>query len=311
MNLKLFDLHCDTPLALYQNSYSLDSSPAHVSLDKAGGFNEYSQIMAFWSDCRISDETTFAAFHKMADYLNFEVERLDERVAYARSRDELDHIEGKTKIMLSVEDARLLCGRLDRLRVLYARGVRFLIPVWGGSSIIGGAHDTSEGLTEFGRSVIAECHRLGIVTDISHASEQTAEEMLNAAEEAGRSIMASHSNAYSVHPHSRNLRDAQFERIKGLDGIVGISLCGLHLTSKEASTITDVIRHIEHYLSLGGDDTLALGCDFDGTDYLPTELRCIEDMPRLAEELARLNYTDTQIDKLFYANANRFVTKNI
>lgn len=311
MEHRLFDLHCDTPVKLYQNNYHLDNSKGHVSLQKSSILSDYTQIMAFWSDCRISDDAAFFAFHKAADYLNFELEQLDEEASYARSNRDLQKGKTKNKILLSVEDARLLCGRLDRLNVLHARGVRFLIPVWSGSSIIGGAHDTVEGLTDFGKSVIDECHKLGIITDISHASKKTAEEMLNKAEEQKKSIMASHSNAYSVFPHSRNLSDAQFERVKKLGGVVGISLCGLHLTDKETSTIDDVVRHIEHYLSLGGEETVALGCDFDGTDYLPRELQSISDIPRLAETLARLNYTDTQIDKIFYANARRFVSENL
>lgn len=311
MKLRLFDLHCDTPMKIYQNNYSLDGSQGQLSLDKLEVFESFAQIMAFWADCRIADDTSFFAFHKAADYLNFEVERLDERVAYARNSAEFDRIETKGKLLLSVEDARILTGRLDRLRVLHARGVRFLIPVWGGSSIIGGAHDTYEGLTEFGKSVIDECHRLGIITDISHASEKTAEGMLDSAETAGKSVMASHSNAYSVCPHTRNLRDRQFERVKKLGGIVGISLCALHLSGNETATVDDVIRHIEHYLSLGGENTVALGCDFDGTDFLPDELKCVSDMPCLAERLAQLNYTDSQIDRLFYANAEHFIKENL
>ncbi len=311
MEIRLFDLHCDTPIKLYQNNFHLDNSQGHISLEKVSSFSDYTQIMAFWSDCRIADDAAFFAFHKAADYLNFELERLDKEASYARSDADLCQSKTKNKILLSVEDARLLCGRLDRLKVLHARGVRFLIPVWGGSSVIGGAHDTSEGLTHFGKEVISECHRLGIITDISHASQKTAEEMLDAAEAAHKSIMASHSNSYSVLPHSRNLRDTQFERVKRLGGIVGISLCGLHLTSNEKSSLDDVVKHIEHYMSLGGEDTVALGCDFDGTDYLPDELKSVADMPHLAERLGQLGYTDKQIDKIFYANARRFISENL
>ena len=84
MKLKLFDLHCDTPSALYRNNFHLDSSPAAVSLDKVSDFSDYAQIMAIWSDCRIADNTAFFAFHKIADYLNFEVERLDGEYAWFR-----------------------------------------------------------------------------------------------------------------------------------------------------------------------------------------------------------------------------------
>lgn len=296
---------------MYTNNYHLASSPLSVSLDKLSCYDEAVQIGAIWSDSRISDEFAFAAFHKIVDYLNFEVEALDERVGYVRSREQFEKAEGKTRLLLSVEDARLLCGRLDRLKILYARGVRFLIPVWGGSSIIGGAHDTSEGLTEFGKEVIKSCFELGIITDISHASVKTAEEMLDLAEGANKSIMASHSNSYSVCKHTRNLNDAQFERIKRLGGIVGISLHAPHLTDKESCDVDDVVKHIEHYLSLGGEEVVALGCDFDGTDSLPQNLKNVSQLPLLAERLAGLNYSDGLIDKIFYSNAKNFTMKNI
>jgi len=296
---------------MYANNFHLDNSIAHVSLDKLSAFDDYAQVMAIWSNNKIADDTAFFAFHKIADYLNFEVERLDNDFTYVRSKEQFERERGKKKIFLSVEDARILCGRLDRLNVLYARGVRFLIPVWGGSSIIGGAHDTDEGLTEFGKSVINECHMLGIITDISHASEKTAAEMLEAAELAGKTVMASHSNSYSVCHHSRNLKDAQFERIKKLGGVVGVSLHAPHLTDKISASVDDVIRHIEHYMSLGGEDVVALGCDFDGTPSLPSDLQTVADMPRLAERLAQLNYNYKQIDKIFFSNAKDFIDKNL
>lgn len=296
---------------MYVNNFYLDSSPNHVSLDKLSAFDDYAQIMAIWSDSKIADDTAFFAFHKIADYLNFEVERLDGEITYVKTKEQFKRETNKKKILLSVEDARILCGRLDRLTVLHARGVRFLIPVWGGSSIIGGAHDTSEGLTEFGKSVIEECHKLGIITDVSHASEKTAEEMFDAAEKAGKSVMASHSNAYAVCPHSRNLKNGQIEQIKRLGGVIGISMHTPHLSTESTAHTDDVIKHIEHYMSFGCENAVALGCDFDGTDRLPEELRSVADLHKLAESLARLNYSDGQIDKIFFANAKNFTDKNL
>jgi membrane dipeptidase len=239
------------------------------------------------------------------------VERLEGEVAYARSGKEIESLTVKNKLMLSVEDARILCGRLDRLSVLYARGIRFLIPVWGGKTIIGGAHDTDEGLTEFGKSVIEECFKVGIIPDTSHSSEKTAQEIIDMAALYEKSVMASHSNSYSICPHTRNLRDYQFEQVKKAGGIVGISLCSLHITKSGEASIDDVVRHIEHYLSLGGEDTVALGCDFDGTDMLPNGLKALDDIPRLADRLSQLGYTDKQINKIFYQNAKDFIDKNL
>ncbi len=312
MGLKLFDLHCDTATVNCKKEFPLDSSPSSVSLDKADVYDEYCQVMAIWADDQIkSDEDAFFAFHEAADYLMAEFERLDDKITYVRSANGLLNAKTKAKAFLSVEDARSLCGRLDRLEIMYARGVRFLTPLWAGETIIGGAHDTSSGLTDFGREVVKKCHEIGVITDISHASEKSAEEMIELAKEYGKTIFASHSNSYSVCKHTRNLKDYQFKEIKELGGVVGISLHGPHIVENGKATIADVISHVEYYMSLGGENVIVFGSDFDGTDSLPDGITDIGDLTKIADELARLNYTENIINKIFYQNAKDFVLKNV
>lgn len=307
--LKLFDLHCDTPAALYTNMTSLLQNPHAVSLENAEAFAEYAQIMAIWSDKIFDDENAFRNFHKTADYLMTQLECHCDRATYVRSAEGFEKATTHAKIFLAVEDARLLCGKRDRLRVLHARGVRFLTLVWGGESCIGGAHDTSVGLTEFGKQTVSDCFDMGIIPDISHASVQTAADILEIAEIRKRPVIATHSNAYAVRAHTRNLRDEQFKAVKKSGGIVGISFHNDHLCDGKARP-KDIIAHIEHYLSLGGENTVAFGSDFDGAD-LPPKMKHPSDMICLADELAKLNYSDDQIRKLFYENARNFVSSNL
>ena len=88
--------------------------------------------------------------------------------------------------------------------------------------------------------------------------------------------------------------------------MVGISLAPRHLTSGDHCGIADVITHIEHFYSIGGEDCLCLGCDFDGLDATPAGLENLEMLPRLVAEMSRLGYSDEQIEKLFYKNAELF-----
>lgn len=306
MELRLFDLHCDTPTELYGHCASLESNKLHVSLESASVFSKYVQIMAIWSNRAMPDSVAYPNFHKVADYLMNEFERLEDQISFVRTARGLDTLN-KNTVFLAVEDARILAGNLDRLRVLYARGVRFLTAVWGGESCIGGAHDTNIGLTDFGKTVIRDCFEMGITPDVSHASVETAADIFEIASEYGKPVIATHSDAYAVCPHSRNLRDDQFDAIKKSGGIVGICLCPAHLASEpEKASLADVIKHIEHYLSLGGKDTVAMGSDLDGTD-LPNGFSSVADLAKVANELARLNYTDTLIDKIFFANAEHFI----
>ena len=269
--------------------------------------------MAIWSNRKQNDDTAFRSFHKIADYLMTEIEKNSHLVTLVRDKNGLEQAPTNARILLAVEDARILAGRRDRLPVLLARGVRFLTLVWSGESCIGGAFDTNIGLTDFGKSTVQDCFALGIIPDISHASEQTASDVFALAEAHGKPVIATHSCAYSVYNHPRNLRDDQFATIKRLGGIVGVSFCDIHLADKNATDsviINDVIRHVEHYMSLGGEDTVAFGTDFDGAD-MPCGIACPNDLVKIGDALARLNYTDTQLRKLFSQNATRFVNQNL
>lgn len=308
--LDLFDLHCDTPFELYLHGSSLEENRHHVSLAGAQAFRAYTQVMAIWSNRKQDDETAFRSFHKIADYLMTELERLSNKVTLVRDNCGLQKTKTQARVFLAVEDARILAGRRERLDVLHARGVRFLTLVWGGESCIGGAYDTNTGLTEFGKTVVEDCFDLGVVPDISHASLQTANDIFEIAERRGKPVVATHSCAYSVHEHPRNLRDEQFDAVKRLGGLVGVCLYNQHLSGKEQADVTDIIRHIEHYMSLGGEDTVAFGTDFDGAD-MPAGITCPFDLVQIGEALARLNYTDTQIRKFFFENANRFANQNL
>lgn len=297
----LFDLHCDTPTSLFEKKQLLDDNNCHVSLKKASPYPQYRQIMAIWSDKELSDEQAFQRFLAVTD-----------RLAADPSSAAFSLVTSGSPLpdrayFLAVEDARLLAGKVERLNILYSRGVRFLTLLWGGESIIGGAHNTQSGLSNFGKQVLDDCFALGIVPDISHASSKSADEMLEAAMMRGKPVIATHSNAYKVCSHSRNLTDDRFLKLKETGGIVGLCLCPEHLSKeKNGATLQHAIRHIEHWLSLDGEDNVALGCDLDGT-HLPCGISSVADLYRLADMLASIGYSDLLIQKLFHLNAEIFV----
>ena len=211
---------------------------------------------------------------------------------------------------LSVEDARLIAGKIERLDVLYEMGVRFLIPMWSGKSCIGGAFDSDEGLTDFGKEVIKRCFDIGIIPDISHASIKSANDIFNIAEGVRKPVIASHSCSFAAYHHARNLRDDQFERIKSLGGIVGLSFCRYHLTNKNDKCNTDnILAHLEHYLEIGGEDTVCFGADMDGAP-MPDDIKGIESVPMLYEKLCD-RFGRAVSDKITYQNAYNFVKLNL
>lgn len=302
---RLFDLHCDTAVRLYAKKQSIVKNPFHISLEAASVFPSYLQIMAVWSDKTLNDEEAWQRFLAVTDYLQDDTQKNGfPLLTDGKNLPPRGHF-------LAVEDARLLGGVSGRIGILYERGVRFLTLVWGGESRIGGAHDTNAGLTDYGRRILYECLALGIIPDISHASRKTANEVLSLAAKAGKPVIATHSNAFAICPHTRNLTDEQFLAIRQSGGIVGLCLCPSHLcTEPKNASVENVLHHLDHWLSLGGEDTVALGCDLDGTD-LPNGFSDISDLARLAETMSGHGYTDTQIKKIFWLNAVNFVKNHI
>ena len=307
MRLSLFDLHCDTAYEMRRRGQGLIQNKLAVSLQNAENFEQYAQVMALWTDHNLSDEEGFRACLAMIENL-----KRDEALTSRRARI-VKHYTGtddSATLILSVEDARILAGELTRVDRLYGLGIRILTPLWKGVTCIGGSHDTDMGLTDFGRAAIDRATALGMIPDISHASVESADEILEIARRHQRPVIASHSNSHTVCPVSRNLRDRQVAEILATDGIIGLNLHVDFLTQSGRATVADLIPHIEHFLSLGAEDALCLGCDMDGCT-LPPDLSDIAELPRLAELMQQRNYPDTLIEKIFFENASHFATKYI
>lgn len=311
-NMKLFDLHCDTATRLLAEKQGLYDNTFHVSLKKSAYLRRYAQVMAIWTDKRLTDSEGYERFFEVIKNLENEAIINKNSVKIVRNSKELkDCITlGITPLIVSVEDARILENDIERLTVLYQSGVRALTLNWYGTTCIGGAHDTDVGLTTFGKKVVAKCFALGIIPDVSHCSFRGTLEALEIAQAHSKPLIASHSDSYTVNPHTRNLQDKDFITISMLGGLVGINLCPSHLNLSESAKLCDIVRHIEHYMSLGGENTVAMGCDLDGTD-LPNGFSDISDLYKIVNELQRLNYSDELTDKLLYQNAFNFYIKNI
>ena len=310
--MKYFDLHCDTATSLLSKKQSLYENTLHVSLNKAEIYESYAQIMAIWTNYKLSDEQGYETFFKVLKNLKDEINLNSDIITIVTNANSLSNAlnSGKIPAILSVEDARILQNDLNKLNVLYDNGVRLITLNWYGDTCIGGSHSSTNGLTNFGIDVVNKCFQLGIIPDISHTSFNGAKQVIEIAQMDNKPIVASHSNSYYINPHTRNLRDDDFISIIKLCGLVGINLCPEHLTNKNSASIDDVIKHIEHYLSLGGENTLAMGCDLDGTN-LPNGFADVTDIQKIANELQKLNYSNELIEKILYQNALNFFKNNL
>ncbi|MBR2907309.1 MAG: membrane dipeptidase [Clostridia bacterium] len=312
LRLSFFDLHSDTVTALYYDKKSFYENDLHISLDKITEYEHYGQIFAIFTKSALSDEEGYLAFSSVAEFFHKLIFEHSDRIAYSQSSADLSNawMNGRAAAFLAVEDARILAGKLERLQHMYDYGVRFLTLLWAGETCIGGSWDMVSGLTDFGKDVVRECFRLGIVPDVSHASVASTDDVIELASAYHRPIVATHSDAFSVYGHGRNLADRHFEAIKATGGLVGINLYKHHLCD-ESLSLADaetVYRHIEHYMSLGGEDTVSFGCDFDGAEF-PETFKDISSVLSLSEVLLRHNYPEHLVRKIFYENVVSFIKR--
>ena len=292
--MKLFDLHVDTALRLYLDGLPFDSPVLGVSAADNAAFERLTRIYALFCPPSLTDDEAYRTFFPMR-------ERLIEALAPYRSPG--------FSLLLSVEDGRLLGGKRHRLPILYRYGIRVLTLTWRGTTCVGGAYDTREGLTSFGRTILSDCFSLGIFPDLSHASEAVFSEVCEASLNRGLPLLATHSNSRSVCPHSRNLTDTQIISLIASGGLCGLSLCPWHLTETTTCTSADLLRHLEHYLSLGGENSVAIGSDLDGIERTPADLTNTRDLLGLADAMARSGYSEELIKRVFYKNAETFFGK--
>ena len=274
-----FDAHCDTLTAVYEHGGGLFENAYQLDLSRLSAYSPCAQVFAVWN----------GDFEAKAALLRRECAARPGLVSFCRTPGEARaaNAEGRIAALLSVEGAEQLGCDLERLRLARERdGVIMLNLCWNhDNALCGAAMDSGAGLTERGRAFVRECQRLGVAADMSHASERTFWDVMEISE---KPVIASHSNSAALcADFPRNLTDAQFTALARCGGGAGIA---------------DVLRHIERFLSLGGEGAVFLGTDFDGIDSTPRGLAGAQDMRRLYEELLRLNYPEALVGRIFYGN---------
>ena len=307
MKLSLFDLHADTAWAMHQSGQPLGSNSLAISLDKAQKYERYIQTMALWTTPNLTDEEGYLALLKIVENLKNDpsLQSGDAELCSACPV----RTSPKASLILSVEDARVLNGRIERVAELADMGVKSVIPMWSGETCIGGSHNTEVGLTDFGKRAAKEMLSHGMILDISHASIESSKDIFEISAAYNKPVIASHSNAYAICPVSRNLQDWQIDAIVSSGGIIGINLFRLFLKKDGEATLDSILRHIEYFLSRGAENALALGCDMDGAD-LPDDIPDLSYLDRIAAHLSAHGYSQTLIDDLFFENAYRFAQKH-
>ncbi len=171
-----------------------------------------------------------------------------------------------------------------------------------------GCFGSSDGLTAVGFEALARMQAVGMTVDVSHLNTRGFWDVVRHSQ---RPIIASHSNAAAITPHPRNLSDLQFCAVRDTGGVVGLNFYRPHLTgSSQEAFLPAFRRHLEHFLSLDGADTVCIGTDFDGMDC-PPSWNGMSFIQEAYHYLLSCGYDTALLDKVFYSNAMRFFTDAI
>ncbi len=298
MSYRIFDAHCDTIGEILDKDKKLSASDLHIDLKRAlMPKNSYVQVFAA---CAYGKGALERAVNLIDRYF-LEIER-NESIVHCTSVSEIRKISVENKIcsLLGIEGADAI-ESLEMLRLFYRLGVRILTLTWNYKNSIsdGILEKRGAGLTDFGVSIIKEMNRIGMAIDVSHLSEKG---FWDVCEHSNKPFIASHSNAKAICKNKRNLSDEQIREIIRLGGCIGINFYPVFLTDNTYCGVGDIIKHIEHILSLGGENNLGFGSDFDGIDILPDGISGVEDYEKLINELLKLGYKESFVKKICSEN---------
>lgn len=291
--IPLFDCHCDTISRVIAEGGSLRKNGFHTDLERLHKFAPCAQVFAV---CAETLDRPVEKADAMLRRLSQEIEENSDIVMLCLNFHDIKKAaeSGKVAVFISIEG----CEQISSLESAYQDGVRVLHPTWNfDNELCGAAMGSGRGLTEKGRAFVKKAQHMGFALDMSHISERGFWDTLEACE---KPVIAGHSNAKALCNVPRNLTDEQFNALVLIGGGAGINLYPEFLGL--GKDINAVIAHIEHFLSLGGERSVFLGCDFDGIDSTPTGLDGVQKLDKLYNELLNRNYPEALVRALFWDN---------
>ncbi len=209
-----------------------------------------------------------------------------------------------------IEGAEAIDRDFERLHRYHELGLRSLGPVWSRDTVWGygvpfrvpSDPDTGPGLTEAGKALVRECNQLKILIDLSHLNGKGFDDV---AALSDAPLVATHSNAWAVTPHSRNLTDRQLEMILDSDGMIGINFASAFLRPDGQMNndfgLDILLRHFDHLVEMLGEDRVGLGSDFDGA-LVPKPIGDCAGLPNLVAALRAHGADDALLAKVTHGN---------
>jgi membrane dipeptidase len=349
--LRVVDGHNDLPWAMRQVGYDFAATDIavaqpslHTDLPRLRQGRVGAQFWSVYVPCSFVGPAAVAATCEQIDAVYAMVERYADDLVLVTSADGLDAVlagEGPIGSLLGAEGGHCIANSLGVLRTFYRLGVRYLTLThnentdWADSATDEPRHG---GLTGFGRAVVAEMNRLGMLVDLSHVAATTMHDALDA---TTAPVIFSHSSARAVCAHPRNVPDDVLSRLPDNGGVCMITFVP-HFVSPDAyawgqevraaakqagvdprdltamnaftvayptpappATVDDVVAHLEHAREVAGIEHLGLGGDYDGVPITPVGLEDVSSYPRLLDALRGRGWSETDLGQLTSGNLRR------
>ncbi len=316
----VIDLHADTAKLMDKLGYDLAARHerpmpkainvfGHVDLPRMRDGGMAGQFFSFWTAPSIlnrAERGCAKAVTRQLDALDGAMAKNPEQLAWTRTGADVRaaKLAGKIAALGGIEGGHALEGDLETIEAFSRRGVRYLGLLHFSANAIGrpakgkGA-DAHAGLTAFGRDVVRECERCGVIVDLAHINRKG---YFDALELATVPPMVSHTGVLGVHEHWRNIDDEQIRALADKGGCIGVIFSRKYLGS---ASIDSVVDHILHVINVAGDDVPALGSDFDGFVVPPEGLEDIAAMPNLTVALSRRGVSTRVLEKILGGNVLR------
>jgi membrane dipeptidase len=320
----LFDGHNDLPWELRKSGNSsfdqidIAKNQPHQHTDiprlKRGGVKAQFWSVYVSADTILTGDALLQTMQQI-DIVDQMIERYPQTFEFAASAAEIERIvkSGKIASMMGVEGGHSIEGSLGNLQRLYDRGCRYMtlthsktLP-WADSATDDAKHG---GLTDFGKEVVREMNRLGMLVDLSHVSPEV---MHQAIDVSAAPVIFSHSSALAINDHPRNVPDDVLQRMPKNGGVVMVNFFSKYViptaqrnkNENLPGTIHDVVDHIHHIATVAGVSHVGIGSDFDGVSRLPEQLEDVSMYPLITQELLNRGYAKTDIHKILGGNVLR------
>ena len=316
----IIDTHLDTPIQLYmqqsKNGFYEDitkTSSLHFDFDRAvsGGLN-VPFFVIFTPPSAEEKGTAFEMAKDLIQILEDIMNKHPSKFRLVKSPEEITNEKGVMQVVYGMENGAPIESKLSNIKVFSDMGINYITLAHSKSNHISdSSYDSNKnwgGLSPFGRKVVAEMNKQGVMIDISHVSDAAFYEVLKLTKTP---VIASHSSLRHFVPgFERNVSDDMLRELAKNEGVIQICFGSEFIAEKKkypnlVVTVKDVADHIDRVKELVGIDHVGIGSDYDGWRNFPVGLEDTSTYPNLIKELLNRNYTKEEIEKIFGGNLLR------